>query len=210
MRRFETLRWLECNARTYASTFEEVFESGQWRARARPTPAASSSTAWPVPERFPRPHSSGSTRGPVELARLGAADASIGPYDTSEIRVCAGAVALLPRLRFITSDHVQVLDLTTPAKFELVQESFGLLPTPGKFHLTFPDTRGGTNLCIRLDPHEAQETIVQSGPGSESLNVKRRLTRDYQKVQCLAARDSDSLEGVGRVIRSPADRVEPS
>jgi diaminobutyrate-2-oxoglutarate transaminase len=64
---------------------------------------------------------------------------------------CAGAPPLsrshpqirAALLRFITSDHVrQVLDLTTLAKFELVQELSGLLPTPAKLHLTFPDTRG--------------------------------------------------------------------
>jgi diaminobutyrate-2-oxoglutarate transaminase len=84
MRRLETPRRLKSSARTYASQFEAVFESG------------------------------------------------------------TGV-----RMRFITSDHVrQVLELTTPARFKFVQAFLGLLPTPAKLHLTFPDTRA----CWKISP----------------------------------------------------------
>jgi hypothetical protein len=61
------------------------------------------------------------------------------------------------------------MDLTTPANFELVQESFGLLPTPAKFHLPCPNTRGGTNLCIRRANVSATQVAgCFSGEGRQS------------------------------------------
>jgi diaminobutyrate-2-oxoglutarate transaminase len=96
LHRYTFLKRLESNARTYASTFERVFESG---------------------------------RG-VRLTD------SKG-HEILDCLACAGALPLghnhpevLDAVRdFIFSGHVQqVLDLTTPAKFEFVQELFSLLP----------------------------------------------------------------------------------
>ncbi|HEY6924003.1 MAG TPA: diaminobutyrate--2-oxoglutarate transaminase family protein [Steroidobacteraceae bacterium] len=96
MKRFEIVRGLESRARTYASRFQTVFESG---------------------------------------AGLRMRDESGREY--IDCLACAGALALghnHPEIRealvrFLSSGHVQqVLDLTTPAKFEFVEELFGLLP----------------------------------------------------------------------------------
>jgi diaminobutyrate-2-oxoglutarate transaminase len=96
MQRFETLKRQESNARTYASAFEAVFESG-------------------VGVRL-RDHA-----GREIIDCLACAGALPLGHNHPEIREVL--------LRFIQSDHVhQTLDLTTPAKFEFVQELFGLLP----------------------------------------------------------------------------------
>ncbi len=96
MDRFETVKRMESSARTYASKFETVFESGSG-TRMR------------------------DQSGREIIDCLACAGALPLGHNHPEIRAAL--------LRFITSDHVhQVLDLTTPAKFEFVQELFGLLP----------------------------------------------------------------------------------
>jgi diaminobutyrate-2-oxoglutarate transaminase len=96
MDRFETIQRLESSARTYASKFATLFESGTG-VRLRDQ----------------------SGRDIIDC--LACAGALPLGHNHPEIREAL--------LRFITSDHVQqVLDLTTPAKFEFVQELFGLLP----------------------------------------------------------------------------------
>jgi diaminobutyrate-2-oxoglutarate transaminase len=96
MNRFETVRRLESGARTYASTFEAVFESGAG-VRMR------------------------DQSGREIIDCLACAGALPLGHNHPEIREAL--------LRFVSSGHVQqVLDLTTPAKFEFIQELFGLLP----------------------------------------------------------------------------------
>jgi diaminobutyrate-2-oxoglutarate transaminase len=98
MKRFETVRRLESNARTYASTFEAVFESGSG-VRMR------------------------DQSGREYIDCLACAGALPLGHNHPEVREAL--------LRFLSSGHVQqVLDLTTPAKFEFVEELFGMLPQP--------------------------------------------------------------------------------
>lgn len=76
---------------------------------------------------------------------------------------CAGALPLGHNhpeireelLRFITSNHVQqVLDLATPAKFEFLQELFGLLPeewaTRAKIHFCSPSGSDAVEAAMKL------------------------------------------------------------
>ena len=96
MKRFEAVRRLESNARTYASSFEAVFESGSG-VRMR------------------------DQSGREYIDCLACAGALPLGHNHPEVREAL--------LRFLNSGHVQqVLDLTTPAKFEFVEELFGMLP----------------------------------------------------------------------------------
>jgi len=96
MKRYEILRRQESNARTYASAFPAVFQSGTGiRLRDQ--------------------------SGREYIDCLACAGALPLGHNHPEIRDIL--------MRFLQSDHPhQTLDLTTPAKFEFVQELFGLLP----------------------------------------------------------------------------------
>ncbi len=96
MKRYAFLKGVESNARTYATTFDRVFES------------ARGARLW---------DSSG--------------------HEVIDCLACAGALPLGHNhpevqdaiLRFVSSGHIQqALDLSTPAKFEFVQELFSVLP----------------------------------------------------------------------------------
>lgn len=124
MQRYEALRKLESNARTYASTFKEVFETG-------------------------------------EGMRL----TSASGREIIDCLACAGALPLGHNhpeikdvlLEFISSGHVQqVLDLTTPAKCEFVDQLFAMLP-----------------------PEFASKAKIQfcSPSGSDAVEAAMKLTR---------------------------------
>jgi diaminobutyrate-2-oxoglutarate transaminase len=124
MKRFETVRRRESNARTYASCFEAVFESGSG-VRMR------------------------DQSGREYIDCLACAGALPLGHNHPEVREAL--------LRFLSSGHVQQgLDLTTPAKFEFVEELFGMLPD-----------------------HWASKAKIQfcSPSGSDAVEAAMKLTR---------------------------------
>lgn len=96
MHRYEALKSLESNARTYAATFESVFEYGEG-LRIR------------------------DSRGREVIDCLACAGALPLGHNHPEVRDCI--------IDFIQSGNLlQVLDLTTPTKFNFVEQLFSLLP----------------------------------------------------------------------------------
>nr|WP_263405647.1 aminotransferase class III-fold pyridoxal phosphate-dependent enzyme [Chitinimonas arctica] len=124
MDRFEVVKQRESKARTYASTFEAVFESGAGMRMRDQT-----------------------GREIIDcLACAGALPLGHNHPEVSEALI-----------RFIGSGQVQqVLDLTTPAKFDFVQSLFGLLP--GEWA-----TRAKVQFC--------------SPSGSDAMEAAMKLTR---------------------------------
>lgn len=122
MKRFETLKRQESNARTYASVFEAVFHSGTGiRLRDQ--------------------------SGREIIDCLACAGALPLGHNHPEIREAL--------LQFVASDHPhQALDLTTPAKFEFVQELFGLLPDGfahrARIHFCSPSGSDAVEAAIKL------------------------------------------------------------
>jgi len=122
MDRLETIKRFESSARTYASKFEALFESGTG-VRMR------------------------DQSGREVIDCLACAGALPLGHNHPEIRD--------ELLRFITSNHVQqVLDLATPAKFEFVQELFGLLPdewaTRAKIQFCSPSGSDAVEAAMKL------------------------------------------------------------
>lgn len=124
MNRYEAVRSLESNARTYAASFERVFESGSG-VRLR------------------------DQSGREFIDCLACAGALPLGHNHPELREAL--------LKFVASDHVgQVLDLTTPAKFEFITSLFSLLP-----------------------PEFAERAKIQfcSPSGSDAVEAAMKLTR---------------------------------
>lgn len=72
-------------------------------------------------------------------------------------------------------------------------------------HIKFTNTRGGTELGVRLD-HEAcdfSEADFENGTGK--VHVEGGLTLDYVKVRLIADIDLPSLEGKGHLMKLAAE-----
>jgi len=69
----------------------------------------------------------------------------------------------------------------------------------GYVHIKFTDTRGGTELGVRLDRDECDWSSVDLDKGTGSVHVSGRLTLDYVKVRCVADIDLPALSGQGHL-----------
>ncbi len=70
----------------------------------------------------------------------------------------------------------------------------------GYVHIKFTETRGGTELGVRLD----RDTLDLSQADFESqtgkVHLEGNLTLDYVKVRCIADIDLKTLAGKGRLV----------
>ncbi|PYP84887.1 MAG: MbtH domain-containing protein [Blastocatellia bacterium AA13] len=71
-------------------------------------------------------------------------------------------------------------------------------------HIKFTDTRGGTELGVRLDRDACDFTGADFEAGSGSVHVEGGLTLDYVKVKCIADIELGQLAGRGRLERVEA------
>lgn len=69
----------------------------------------------------------------------------------------------------------------------------------GYVHVKFTETKGGTELGIRLD-RDASNLNADFDKGVGKITLVGGLTLDYVKVQCVAEIDLSSLSGKGRLI----------
>jgi len=71
----------------------------------------------------------------------------------------------------------------------------------GYVHIKFTQTKGGTELGVRLD----QETLDLGQADFENqtgkVHLEGELTLDYVKVRCIADLDLQTLNGKGRLMR---------
>jgi hypothetical protein len=70
----------------------------------------------------------------------------------------------------------------------------------GLVHVKFTDTRGGTELGVRLD-RDASALAADYDSGTGHITLVGHLTLDYQKVRCVAEIDVATLTGSGRLIK---------
>jgi uncharacterized protein YbdZ (MbtH family) len=72
-------------------------------------------------------------------------------------------------------------------------------------HIKFTNTRGGTELGVRLDPEACNFNEADFENGTGALHVEGGLTLDYVKVRLIADIDLPSLEGKGHLMKVSAE-----
>jgi hypothetical protein len=70
----------------------------------------------------------------------------------------------------------------------------------GYVHVKFTQTRGGTELGVRLDPERSDLKNADWENGTGSVTVVGELTLDYVKVRCHATIDLATLKGTGYLV----------
>ncbi len=69
----------------------------------------------------------------------------------------------------------------------------------GYVFITFSDSRGGTNLGVRVDEAATDLRRADFANASGSVHIEGTLTLNYVKVRCVADIDLASLSGTGRL-----------
>ena len=77
-------------------------------------------------------------------------------------------------------------------------------------HVKFTQTRGGTELGVRLDRDACDFSGADFENGTGSVHVEGGLTLDYVKVRCVADIDLSTLEGNGYLIKAEPDPDQES
>ena len=65
--------------------------------------------------------------------------------------------------------------------------------------ITFTDTRGGTELGVRLDDAATDLGSANFGQATGTVHLEGNLTLNYVKVRCVADIDLATLEGKGHL-----------
>lgn len=74
----------------------------------------------------------------------------------------------------------------------------------GYVHIKFPNTRGGTELGVRLDRQASDTTSADFANKSGHVHIVGGLTLDYVKVRCVADINLETLAGKGKLERAEA------
>jgi hypothetical protein len=70
----------------------------------------------------------------------------------------------------------------------------------GLVHIRFTDTRGGTELGVRLDREACDFSTVDFENMTGTAHFEGTLTLNYVKVRCIADIQVDTLEGTGHLV----------
>ena len=66
-------------------------------------------------------------------------------------------------------------------------------------HIKFTDTRGGTDLGMRLDKAASDLSAADFDQGTGTVHLEGTLTLDYVRVRCIADLDLATLNGTGHL-----------
>lgn len=83
---------------------------------------------------------------------------------------------------------------------EATLQNFKAAVDRGYVHVKFTQTRGGTELGIRLDPERSDVKSADWENGTGNVTVVGELTLDYVKVRCHATIDLATLKGTGYLV----------
>jgi hypothetical protein len=86
-------------------------------------------------------------------------------------------------------------------------EAFKAALERGYVHVLFTETRGGTELGVRVDPAHLDLASVDWERRTGTARLAGELVLDYVRVRCHAAIDLATLAGTGRL--EPLEEVEP-
>ena len=87
-------------------------------------------------------------------------------------------------------------------------ENFKAALDRGYVHVKFPNTRGGTELGIRLDPEASDLANADFESRSGSVKIVGGLILDYERVRFHGEIDLGTLKGTGRL--EPLGEVSPA
>ena len=76
-------------------------------------------------------------------------------------------------------------------------ENFKACIDRGYVHIKFTDTKGGTELGVRLDEKESDLSGANFDEAKGKAHLVGNLTLNYEKVQCIADIDLETLNGEG-------------
>jgi len=71
----------------------------------------------------------------------------------------------------------------------------------GYVHIKFTETKGGTELGIRLDRNTLDLSQADFENQEGAAHLEGELTLDYVKVRCVVDLDLKTLAGKGRLVR---------
>jgi uncharacterized protein YbdZ (MbtH family) len=94
-------------------------------------------------------------------------------------------------------DHPVIAGLRPDKTVKLLKEAIDR----NYVHVKFTDTRGGTELGVRLDRDLCDFSEADFERGAGMVHIEGGLTLDYVKVNCIADIDLTSLEGKGRLVK---------
>lgn len=70
----------------------------------------------------------------------------------------------------------------------------------GYVFIKFTETRGGTDLGVRVDKSATKVDQASFENATGSVHVEGTLTLNYVKVRCVADIDLATLQGTGRLV----------
>lgn len=76
----------------------------------------------------------------------------------------------------------------------------------GYVHIKFTETRGGTELGIRLDRNTSDFSAADFENGQGTVHIQGNLTVDSVKVKCIADIDLSTLQGKGYLVREATEK----
>jgi hypothetical protein len=97
--------------------------------------------------------------------------------------------------RLATGDHPVTLGGPSPSCDELKQR----IEEIGWVHIKFTDTRGGTDLGIRLDQEKTDLSEADFENGKGTIHVEGTLTLNNDPVRLIADLDLATLDGTGHL-----------
>jgi hypothetical protein len=77
----------------------------------------------------------------------------------------------------------------------------------GYVFIKFTNTRGGTDLGVRVDKNTTELSQANFEQGNGSVHVEGTLTLNYVKVRCVANIDLSTLNGTGHLVIQEEVRV---
>lgn len=99
--------------------------------------------------------------------------------------------------RLSEGDHRVEVGLRPEKTFELFKEALDR----NYVHIKFIDTKGGTELGVRLDRDACDFSNADLESGVGTVHVEGGLTLDYVKVRCVSDIDLSTLKGTGHLVR---------
>jgi uncharacterized protein YbdZ (MbtH family) len=103
--------------------------------------------------------------------------------------------------RLSEGDHRVEASLRPEKTVQILKERIDM----GHIHVKFPDTRGGTELGVRLDRDASDLSKANFEAGTGTVHLEGTLTLNYVPVRCIADIDLTSLEGKGHLVALEAE-----